>query len=69
MTTLNIAIKDTDKRIQDLIQAFHILKQETNPTDAVAFVNNHLMKKTQCQIIRKDLQVMIYFKILVYFIN
>ncbi|CAI9303918.1 unnamed protein product [Lactuca saligna] len=57
VTTLSVAIKDTDKRIQDLIQAFHILKQEVNPTDAVAFVNNHLMKKTQCQIIRKDLQL------------
>ncbi|CAH1428903.1 unnamed protein product [Lactuca virosa] len=60
VTTLSVAIKDTDKRIQDLIQAFHIsfkMKQEVNPTDAVAFVNNHLMKKTQCQIIRKDLQL------------
>lgn len=60
VTSMRQAIKDIHRRISNLTSSFHKsckMKGEPNPADTIAFVNDHLMKRTRCQTIRKDLQL------------
>ncbi|KAI3708196.1 hypothetical protein L2E82_37336 [Cichorium intybus] len=60
VTLLKESIKATDGKISNFIESFHVsykMKEEAGPTDTIAFVKNHLMKRARCQIIGKDLQL------------
>ncbi|XP_071736699.1 uncharacterized protein [Rutidosis leptorrhynchoides] len=54
-------IKDMDERILSLTKSFHgsckMKGEPPNPTDTIANVNDHLLKRARCHIIRKDMQL------------